>query len=341
MKIGRRHSRAIAAGFTLGLAAFSGATLAAQPRASITIRSSSVRLSDLFSGLSAGQDCDIGPAPAPGRRINIDQPQLTAIAGQFGVDWQPGAFPAQVVIERGGRSVVAGELLPLIRSALMAAGAPESSDVSLSTYVTLVVPAETTSQPDIESLNYERASGRFTAQLLFNAPGADPMRLRVTGTAQEMIDVPVLVHNMSAGSVITSSDLQIKRLRKSLVGNRALLTAEDGTGLALRHRMVAGNFISLDELSRPLLIFRGMSVVLRLEDTGLVLLAKGEAIEGGALDDRIHVLNPSSRAVLVARVTGSGMAQVDPTSAPILLASQQSGLPPPYGLATVTQPLNR
>lgn len=324
----------------LGVAIFSGTAFAAQPRASVSIRSGSVKLSDLFSNLETGQDCTIGSAPAPGRRVIIEQPQLAAIAEQFGVDWQPSAAPARVIVERAARSITPAELLPLVRSALAGAGAPEDSDVSLSTYTTLVVPAEDAGQPDIESLDYDHRSGRFTIQLSFDTSAVDPMRLHVTGTAREMVEIPVLAHDMAAGTLVVASDLRTKRIRKSLVSEKTVSTAQDAVGLAARHQIAADSPILLDELGRPLLVSRGMSVILRLENPGLVLLAKGQAIEGGSLDDRIHVLNPTSRAVLVARVTGAGTVQVDPATAPVLLASQQSGLPQPYTLSAMTKPLS-
>ena len=310
---------------------------AAQLRGSTIVRSEAVKLSDLFSGLEAGQDCDIGPAPAPGRRFVIEQPQLAAIAEQFGVDWQPGPAPARVVLERKSRSVSRDDLMTVIRPALLAAGASENADVSLSTYVMPLLPAEASGQPDVEALNYDRGSGRFSADLLFEMPGGDPVPLQISGTIQEMIQIPVLAHNMSAGTVITPSDLQVRRVRKTMISDRTLLTVDAAMGLALRHQMMVGNPLSPEELSRPSLVSRGMSVLLRLEDTGLVLVAKGVAIEDGGLDDRIHVLNPVSRAILVARVTGAGTVQVDPASTPVMLAPQESGLPPAYSVAAMTQ----
>ena len=104
---------------------------------------------------------------------------------------------------------------------------------------------------------------------------------------------------------------------------------------------MVGNALSSDELRRPSLVSRGMSVLLRLEDSGLVLVAKGVAIEDGSLDDRIHVLNPVSRAILIAQVTGAGAVQVDPASTPVMSASQEAGLPPAYSLAAMTQSARR
>ncbi len=321
----------------LSLVTEPGAASAAQPRVSTIVRSGAVKLSDLFSGLEAGQDCDIGSSPAPGRRIVIEQPQLAAIAEQFGVNWQPGPAPARVVLERKARVITRDDLMPVVRSALVAAGASEASEVSLSTYVTLALPAEASSQPDIASLNFDRSNGRFSANLLFETPGSDPVPLQISGIIQEMIQIPVLAHNMGAGSVITPSDLQVRRVRKTIISDRTLLTPDAAIGLALRHQMMVGNPLSPDELSRPSLVSRGMSVLLRLEDTGLILVAKGVAIEDGGLDDRIHVLNPVSRAILIARVTGGGTVQVDPASTPVMMAPQESGLPPAYSVAAMTQ----
>ena len=321
--------------------ALSNIALAAKARPSADIKSNLVKLSDLFSDLEPGQDCDIGPAPSPGSRIIIGQLQLIAIAAQFGVDWQSGAVPVQIIIERKARAVTRGELMPLIRSALRAEAAPDDSDINIGAYTTTTIPAELTSQPTLESLAYDRSNGHFSAQLLFDAPGVEPISFRIAGTVQEMISIPVLTHAMAAGSVIMASDLMVKRMRKGLVGDRTLLIASEAEGLALRHRIMGGDPVSLDELSRPLLVSRGMSVVLRLEDTGLVLMATGQAIEDGALGDRIHVLNPSSRAVLVARITGTAAVQVDPTNTPVMLTSQQSGLPSAYSMASLMQPLSQ
>src|ERR1700712_816246 len=147
----RKPFLSLLAAVPLGVASFSEATMAAQPRPLVGVQSGAVRLSDLFSGLEPGQDCEIGPAPAPGGRIVIEQPQLAAIATQFGVDWQPGMLPARVILERKARLMTREEILPLVRSALASAGAPEDSEVSFSTRAALMVPAEAAGRPEIDS----------------------------------------------------------------------------------------------------------------------------------------------------------------------------------------------
>ncbi len=311
------------------------AGMAAQPRLVVSLHSDTVRLSDLFSGLEPGQDCNIGPAPGAGQRIVIAQAQLVAIAVQFSVDWQPGFSAVSVIVERKGRQVPREQLLPVIQAALVALGAPADSELTVSTFVAPMVPAEFTGLPDVESLTYDKNDGQFSAQLAFNLAGSEPVRTRVTGVAQELVDVPVLSHPMGAASVIEAQDLQTIRVRRSLVSDRLVLVASDAIGMALRHQMTSGSLITHDALTRPLLVSRGMPVLLRLESAGLTLTMQGQAIDGGALDERIHILNGTSRAVLVAQVTGPGQARVDPGAAPSMLASTQAGLPPASSLPSL------
>ena len=308
---------------------------AAQPRLVVSLHSDTVKLSDLFSGLEPGQDCNIGPAPGPGQRIVIAQAQLVAIAEQFSVDWQPGFSRLSVSVERKGRQVPREQLLPVIQAALVALGAPADSELTLSTFVSPMVPAEFMGQPDVESLTYDKTDGRFTAQIAFDTAGSEPIRARMSGVAQELVEIIVLSHPLGAASIIGPSDLQMIRVRRNLVSDRLVLVASDAVGMALRHQMTGGSLITHDALTRPLLVSRGMPVLLRLQSDGLTLTMQGQAIDGGALDEHIHILNGTSRAVLVAQVTGPGQARVDPGAAPSMLASTQVGLPPASSLPSL------
>ena len=314
---------------------------AARPRTVRVVTSASVKLSDLFTGLEPGQDCDIGPGPAPGGRITVEQPQLAAIAEQFGVEWQPGVVPAQVVIERKARIVDHDATVSLIRKSLEQSAALHEPDVSLSSDAPILVPAEMTASPQVESMDYDIGTGRFVAGLLFQASGGDATRLRVAGTAIETIEVPVLTHAMAAGSIVEGSDLQLQRLRKRLVGDGTLLNAANAVGLALKRRVLPGVPISIKDLGRPNLVSRGMVVLVTLDEPGLAITAKGEALDAGALGDSIHIRNTASRAILTAQVTGPGVVQVDAQGGASVMASQQSGLPPGYSLGNATQPFGQ
>jgi len=50
---------------------------------------------------------------------------------------------------------------------------------------------------------------------------------------------------------------------------------------------------------------------------GLLLLAQGQALESGAVGERIQVLNPASRAVVEAEIVGRDRVRVAPGSVPL------------------------
>ncbi len=305
-----------AAVFTHGVPASAAAL-----RRQVSLHGGTVRLSDLFSDLQPGQDCDIGPAPAPGQRIVVPFSQLVAIASQFGVDWQPGGSYASAVLDRSARLVRREEIMAVLRPALAASGAPAGSDVSLGAFASPPLPAEVTAAPEIQTLDYDAQSGRFSAVLAFPAPDADPVTLRVTGRAEQLVNVVALSQPLPAGSPLSASDLQVIRVRSSLLHGTPVTTVADVDGLALRQQEQSGVPLTRDMLIRPMLVNRGRPVVLRLEGSGLTLTTAGVALEAGAAGDRIHVINSVSHAVLIGQVMSTADIRIDAGTAPVILQS--------------------
>ena len=297
---------------------------AAALRRQVSLHSGTVRLSDLFGDLQPGQDCDIGPAPAPGQRIIVPFSQLVAIASQFGVDWQPGGSYASAVLDRPARLLRREEIMAVLKPALAASGAPPGSDISLGAFTPPPLAMEVTAAPEIQTLDYDAQNGRFSAMLAFATPDAGSVTLRVTGRAEQQVDVLALSQPLPAGSLLSGSDLQVIRVRSSLLHGTPLMTGTDVDGLALRQQQPGGVPLTRDMLIRPMLVNRGRPVVLRLEGGGLMLTTAGVALEAGAAGDRIHVINSVSHAVLVGQVTSMAEIRIDTGTAPVIL---QSGSP--------------
>ena len=302
---------------------------AASLRRQVALHGDMVRLSDLFSDLQPGQDCDIGPAPAPGQHIVVPFSQLVAIASQFGVDWQPGASYASAVLNRPARLVRREEIMAILKPAMIASGMPPGSDVSLGAFASPSLPAEATAPPEIQTLDYDVQSGRFSALLAFPAPDADPVTLRVTGRAEQQVNVLALNQPLPAGSLLSASNLQVVRVRSSSLHGTPITAAADVDGLALKQQGSGGVPLTRDMLIKPMLVSRGRPVVLRLEGSGLTLTTAGVALEAGAAGDRIHVINSVSHAVLIGQVTSTADVRIDAGTAPVILQSggTQSELP--------------
>ena len=75
--------------------------------------------------------------------------------------------------------------------------------------------------------------------------------------------------------------------------------------------------IRLADLARPPAVEKGASVQMLLTGGGMALAVQGQALDAGAVGERIRVLNPSSRAVVEATVIGPGQVRVSPDSMPL------------------------
>ncbi len=296
--------------------------LAAAPAGAATLKPFSeltapvVRLSDLFDGLHPGEDRPLGPAPAPGARFSVEAPQLTAIAHQFGVEWQAASPSDRAVVERAGRPLGREQLLAVMRPALEAAGAPADAELDLGGFAPPMLPTEG-ARLDVSQLDYDGASGRFTAMLTATQDGGEPLRLRLAGAVAAMVELPVLLHRAAPGMPIGPSDLQMARVRATLVRGQSVAAPAQAVGMVARRPIPPGQPIALADLARPLAVERGAAVLLELDSAGLTLTAQGQALDGGAAGERVRVLNMGSRAVLFGLVEGSGRVRITPGSAPL------------------------
>lgn len=300
----------------------SGPVQAAIFRPITTLTAPVVRLSDLFDGLESDGHVVLGPGPAPGGRIVVEAAQLAAIARQFGVDWRPRGNE-RAVLERPGRLLPREDVLAALRTALTGLGAPADAELDLPGYAPPLVPAETTVRSEVEQMDYDGASGRFTATLSVSGEGMLTQRQRVAGTMHEMAEVPVPIHRLAPGTILRAGDLQTARVRATQLRGEVARTPEQAVGKALRRAVLPGQALALSDLARPLAVAKGARVTMQLSTGGLSLSAQGQALESGALGERIQVLNPASRAVLEVEIVGPDRVRVAAGSAPVVLSGQQ------------------
>ena len=122
---------------------------------------------------------------------------------------------------------------------------------------------------------------------------------------------------VTPGSVVHTDDLQLARMRVGPLTNDFASTPDQILGLAIRRTLRSGQPIALADLGKPVLVAKGARVALQLQSGALIVSASGQAMESGALGDRITVLNPTSRAVIEAEIVGAGKVRVLPDSATI------------------------
>ena len=149
------------------------------------------------------------------------------------------------------------------------------------------------------------------------ADGAPAAQLRLSGRMMEMADLPVPRRRMVPGDVIGSGDLEWVRLRATQAKGDVVRAMPDAVGQALRHAVQAGQPIQLADLGRPMVVQKGTPMLLALDTPGIQVTAQGVAMEPAGIGERVHVVNPASRVVVVAEVTGPGRARVLPGTMPV------------------------
>ncbi len=293
---------------------------AATLRTHAVLRGRAVMLSDLFADLKPGQDCEIGPAPAPGKPLLVPASQLAAIAAQYDVDWHPLNTYATASLERPLRLLKRDEILAVLTPALVVDGMPTGSQVGLGVFASPALPADDTAAPEIQSLDYDPQTGRFSSVMQISDEDGNLQPLRISGRVDQSVTTLATTHTIDAGHQLTADDVAMIHVQKASIHGPVLTDIAQLQGLVARQTLAAGVPILVAQLSRPMLVVRGRPVVLRLTNGGLLLTASGTALESGGAGDHIHVLNTSSHAVLVGRIVDAADIAVDPETSPVFVA---------------------
>jgi len=301
------------------VAGLAGRAEAATLRTMTTLRGPRVKLSDLFDDAGANAERVLGPGPAPGGRIVVEAAQLAAIARQFGVDWHPASSADRSVLDWPAKPLPRAAALGALREALAASGVrPDDCEMDLAGYTAPLVPFEAAPHPLVSQLDYDRSSGRFSAVLSVSSDGIEPINTRIAGRVDELIELPVATARLPAGTVLRAEDVHMARVRAALANHEVIHQPGDAIGLQLRHQVAAGQPLALSDLAHPEVVRRGADVQMLLDSPGIVLTAQGQAMDGGAVGERIRVMNPVSRAVIEAEVIGADRVRVAPGALPVL-----------------------
>lgn len=278
-----------------------------------TISGSTIKLSDLWDGVTA--DKSLAPAPAPGARMTVPSAQLAAIARDYGVDWHPASSGDRVILERPGRAITRDDVRPAIVAALPGAGLPLDAELEIGAIAADPVPADAKLDIVATQFDVDPSSGRFAALLTVSASGQPDVQLRLGGHVQEMVDIPVLRRRLVPGDIVTAQDLSWNKIRASLTRGEVVHTPAQAVGLAAKRSIQPDQPIPLAELGRAMVVQKGESVNLSLETPGLAVYARTIATEPGGIGDHIRVLNELARTTVEAEITGAGRARAVPGTA--------------------------
>lgn len=153
-----------------------------------------------------------------------------------------------------------------------------------------------------------RASGPMSIEV--RCEGDKPWALYVPVTVARYAEVVVASRALARGAPIAAADLSLERRRIDARHADYLVDPALAAGQLASRPIGHGQVLTRSLLERPRLVRRGDHVVLRSGARGIQVQVKGEALEDGALGERISVLNLRSERVIEGTVEATGSVVV-------------------------------
>lgn len=282
-------------------------------RSSVTVTGDLVRIGDLVENAGPVADIPIFRAPDLGTRGTVPTARvIEAIRPHqlIGIDTRG---LSQVIVTRASRAITAQQIADRIAQALAGQyGFGEAHNILVEfdrEVHTLNVEPTANGDLQVVALAYNPHSARF--DVTFDLPSSMVLRqqqTRFTGTAIETVDALSVDHPIERGEVLKASDLTVERRPKS---EGAVMTDRRAAiGLAARHQLRPGQPLREADLMKPMIVQRNDTVTIVYEAPGITLTLRGQALDSGALGDKIGVLNVQSKHTVQGIVSGLGRVAV-------------------------------
>lgn len=286
-------------------------------RAVVAVPDAVVTVGDFFENAGTGASTPLFRAPDLGTTGSVPAARVVELARAAGLRNADAGGLVEVQVSRLARPVESEELSRLIAAEALRQNRRDFEDTAVDdlrlTFDGAVAPLQAdlraTEPARVVSLTLNARTGRFDAMVRVDQ-GEQSETVRLRGELVETVQVPVLTRALARGETAGRDDVEIDRLPKRRVGNQRPADVDRIVGMVARRPLRAGQPLSPNDFTRPILVTRGDAVTLVFEAPGLTVTGRGQALESGALGDVVGVLNPQSKRTVHATVAGPGRAVV-------------------------------
>ncbi|HLZ67210.1 MAG TPA: flagellar basal body P-ring formation chaperone FlgA [Aliidongia sp.] len=305
---------ALTFGAVLGFAPIAHAAVPAAPaplvslKANATIDGAAIRLGDLFDGAGAHANDIVAKSPAAGSSTIFDVGWLYSTARAYGLNWQPPSSSAAIRVERSATMIDTAELAKQLSDKLPSS-LPQRR-VELDAQFRLFVPVGSSTEIQLEQVDFKQETGRFSAEVRVPADDPEAVPVHVSGRVVGLITVPVLARPMMPGEVVRPEDITTADYRADQIQAGSIMDPRDLVGETPRHPLRATQPLRASDLQVPVVIKRNDLVLIVLERPGLYLTAEGRALEDGGKGTVIRVTNTQSKRTIDATVLATGQVAV-------------------------------
>jgi flagella basal body P-ring formation protein FlgA len=277
-----------------------------------------VRIGDLIENAGAAAEVAIFRAPdlgqtgsVPARRVaEAVRPHQIVGLDTRGID--------QVQVTRASRAITAKEIeARLVRALAAQYGLADTTDLTIAfdhEVRTLYVEPSAHAELTPARLSYDPRSRRFDALIELTGAATRRAPIRLMGMLTETFEAAVPLRTLAQGEIVKASDLTLARRPKSELVPATVTNVEQAAGLIAKRALAAGKPIRQTDLMKPELVARNETVTIVFEVPGITLTTRGKALEAGAQDDLVNVLNVQSKRTVQATVTGPGRVTVFSTT---------------------------
>lgn len=154
-----------------------------------------------------------------------------------------------------------------------------------------------------------RTLGRTTVGV--KCTGSKPWSLLVPVTISIYKNVLVAARTLQKGDILTEVDIKLAKHDLAGLAYGYFETKSTGIGLKVKKRALAGDVLTPAMLKKPQVIKRGQKISILAQTGSVEVRMMGEALNNGAIGDRIKVINLKSRQKLDAFVVTSAEVKVD------------------------------
>ncbi len=270
------------------------------------IKGNTIKLGDIFYGLTRDEDRIIGNAPQPGKDMVLNARTLLRIARALNLPWRPSSIDDKVILRRDATIIKYDKIKEAIYTALYDEGIYGDYEISIPAhYQQIILPANEPANLSVTNINI--GSNRNIFEITLVAPSVEKpiQQVKLKGQIEQVIHVPVLKNNIENGRIIRPSDIETITIKEKNFSKGIIVDANKLIGMTAKRILIAGRPIKEMEIIAPQMIERGAIITLSLNNGMMNISTKVKALENGAKGDVIRVVNLSSNKSLQAIVTGN------------------------------------
>ena len=289
-------------------------------KSEVSVNRPVITVGDMFDDAGLLAEKAMFRAPAPGTTGNVSLDAIRTAAARAGLlDYtQEGILSVRV--ERQATIIDAAALTALIRADLESRGLLATGVEVEARFDTpgLAFNAENVPAPaTLATLQYQPGAASFTAR--FNIAGLD-LPVDVRGRLDLMVEAPHLATSLKAGDIITSADIEMKRVPLDFADRSGIQSSDQLVGKQLRRTSRAGMMLKAADITEPLVVHRNTQVSVLLRNGPMTLTVIGQSLGDAVAGQPVQVMNTVTRKILNGVASANGAVEITTAAAQLKLA---------------------